>query len=48
MTDEYLQTYINGQVQDKITWLHENFRPLAVLIKGQITTQVAILSSAQS
>jgi|SRR5579859_733871 len=34
MTDDYLQTDINGYRQDKTTWLNEYFRPLAALIKA--------------
>jgi ketosteroid isomerase-like protein len=33
LADEYLQTDINGYVQDKTAWLNEYFRPLADLIK---------------
>jgi hypothetical protein len=34
MTDEYLQTDISGQVQDKQTWFKEYFNPLAELIRA--------------
>ncbi len=34
MVDDYLQTDISGYVQDKTTWLHEYFNPLAELIKA--------------
>jgi ketosteroid isomerase-like protein len=34
MADEYVQTDINGYVQDKNTWLNEYFKPLAELIKA--------------
>ena len=34
MTDDYVQTDINGYRQDKTTWLNEYFRPLADLIKA--------------
>lgn len=34
MTDDYVQTDINGYRQDKTTWLNEYFRPLAGLIKA--------------
>jgi len=34
MTEQYLQTDINGYVQDKNTWLSEYFKPLAELIKA--------------
>lgn len=34
MTDDYIQTDINGYRQDKTTWLNEYFRPLANLIKA--------------
>ncbi len=34
MTDDYIQTDINGYRQDKTTWLNEYFRPLADLIKA--------------
>lgn len=34
MTEQYLQTDINGYVQDKATWLSEYFKPLAELIKA--------------
>jgi ketosteroid isomerase-like protein len=34
LTDDYVQTDINGYRQDKTTWLNEYFRPLADLIKG--------------
>lgn len=34
MTDDYVQTDINGYRQEKITWLNEYFRPLADLIKA--------------
>ena len=34
MTDDYIQTDINGYRQDKKTWLNEYFRPLADLIKA--------------
>lgn len=33
ITDDYVQTDINGYRQDKTTWLNEYFRPLADLIK---------------
>jgi len=33
MTDDYLQTDINGYRQDKTTWLNEYFKPIADLIK---------------
>jgi len=33
MADEYLQTDIWGNVQDKTTWLNEYFKPLAELIR---------------
>jgi hypothetical protein len=34
MSDDYIQTDINGYRQDKKTWLNEYFRPLAELIKA--------------
>jgi ketosteroid isomerase-like protein len=34
MVDEYLQTDIYGNRQDKTAWLNEYFKPLAELIKG--------------
>jgi ketosteroid isomerase-like protein len=34
MTDDYVQTDINGHRQDKTTWLNEYFNPLASLIKA--------------
>jgi ketosteroid isomerase-like protein len=34
MTDDYVQTDINGYRQDKTTWLNEYFRPLADLIRA--------------
>jgi ketosteroid isomerase-like protein len=34
MADEYLQTDIEGRVQDKTTWLNEYMKPLAALIKA--------------
>lgn len=34
MTQDYLQTDIYGNVQNKTTWLHEYFEPLAELIKA--------------
>lgn len=34
MTDDYVQTDINGYRQDKTTWLNEYFKPLADLIKA--------------
>jgi ketosteroid isomerase-like protein len=34
ITDDYVQTDINGYRQDKTTWLNEYFRPLADLIKA--------------
>jgi len=34
MTDDYVQTDINGYRQDKATWLNEYFKPLANLIKA--------------
>lgn len=34
MANEYVQTDINGYVQDKNTWLSEYFKPLAELIKA--------------
>jgi ketosteroid isomerase-like protein len=34
MTDDYIQTDINGYRQDKKTWLNEYFGPLADLIKA--------------
>ena len=34
VTDDYIQTDINGYRQDKTTWLNEYFRPLADLIKA--------------
>jgi hypothetical protein len=34
MTDNYVQTDINGYRQDKTTWLNEYLRPLADLIKA--------------
>jgi ketosteroid isomerase-like protein len=34
MTDDYVQTDINGYRQDKTTWLNEYFTPLADLIKA--------------
>jgi hypothetical protein len=34
MIDEYLQTDINGYVQDKTAWLNEYFKPLSELIKA--------------
>jgi ketosteroid isomerase-like protein len=34
LADEYLQTDINGYVQDKTAWLNEYFKPLAELIKA--------------
>jgi len=34
MADEYLQTNVSGQVQDKSAWLAEYFKPLAALIKA--------------
>jgi len=34
MTDDYLQTDINGFVQDKTAWLNQYFIPLAELIKA--------------
>ena len=33
MTDDYLQTDIYGNRQDKTAWLNEYFKPLAELIK---------------
>ena len=35
MTEDYVQTDINGYRQDKTTWLNEYFRPLAALIKAR-------------
>ena len=35
MTDDYIQTDINGYRQDKTTWLNEYFKPLADLIKAR-------------
>jgi len=38
ITDDYIQTDINGYRQDKTTWLNEYFKPLADLIKaGQVS-----------
>jgi hypothetical protein len=34
MAEEYLQTDVNGHVQDKAAWLTEYFKPLAALIKA--------------
>jgi len=34
ITDDYIQTDINGYRQDKTTWLNEYFKPLADLIKA--------------
>ena len=34
ITDDYVQTDINGYRQDKTRWLNEYFRPLADLIKA--------------
>jgi len=34
ITDDYIQTDINGYRQDKTTWLNEYFKPLAELIKA--------------
>src|SRR6266702_4064332 len=34
MTDDYIQTDINGYRQDKTTWLNEYFKPLADLISA--------------
>ena len=34
MADEYLQTDVNGHVQDKSAWLIEYFKPLATLIES--------------
>jgi ketosteroid isomerase-like protein len=34
ITDDYVQTDINGYRQDKTTWLNEYFKPLADLIKA--------------
>ncbi len=34
MTDDYVQTDINGYRKDKTTWLNEYFKPLADLIKA--------------
>jgi len=34
MTDDYVQTDINGYRQDKTTWLNEYFKPLADLISA--------------
>ncbi len=34
IADEYLQTNVSGQVQDKSTWLAEYFKPYAALIKA--------------
>ena len=34
LTDDYHQTDISGDVQDKQTWLNEYFKPLAELIKS--------------
>jgi imidazolonepropionase-like amidohydrolase/ketosteroid isomerase-like protein len=34
ITDDYIQTDINGYRQDKTTWLNEYFKPLANLIKA--------------
>jgi ketosteroid isomerase-like protein len=34
MTDDYVQTDINGYRQDKTTWLNEYFKPLADLIEA--------------
>ena len=34
MADEYLQTNVSGQVQDKSAWLAEYFKPYAALIKA--------------
>jgi uncharacterized protein (TIGR02246 family) len=34
IADEYLQTNVSGQVQDKSAWLAEYFRPYAALVKA--------------
>jgi uncharacterized protein (TIGR02246 family) len=34
IADDYLQTNVSGQVQDKSAWLAEYFKPLAALIKA--------------
>jgi hypothetical protein len=34
MTNDYLQTDIYGNVQNRTAWLHEYFEPLAELIKA--------------
>ncbi len=34
MTDDYIQTDVWGQVQDKATWIREYFNPLAELIRA--------------
>jgi ketosteroid isomerase-like protein len=34
MSEDYLQTDVSGNVQDKQTWLNEYYRPLAPLLKS--------------
>ena len=34
MSENYLQTDVSGQVQDKQAWLNEYYRPLALLLKS--------------
>ena len=34
MSEDYLQTDVSGQVQDKQAWLNEYYRPLALLLKS--------------
>jgi ketosteroid isomerase-like protein len=41
MTDDYLQTDVSGNIEDKQAWLNEYYRPLAPLLKSgktQLTT----------
>lgn len=34
MAEDYLQTDVNGNVQDKQTWLNEYYRPMAPLLRS--------------
>ena len=33
MSEDYLQTDVNGNIQDKQAWLKESYRPMAPLLK---------------